>query len=99
MLRVDGAGAAEHQAELARPVQRLAAVGAEIARPLAVEDLAQGAQHLRLAVRPHREGRGEVLEAEQAGIADLPQQPSGGPWRALAPRRTREQARQCERRD
>src|SRR5262245_56458961 len=80
-------------------MQRPTAVATDIARPFSVVDLPQSGQYLGLAFWPHREGAGKILETEQSGIADLPQQTTSCALGLLASRRTRQQAGKRERRD
>ena len=69
-----------------------------IARPLAVVDLAQGSKNLGLAFGPHGQRRGEILQAQQSGIADLAQQSAFRARRLLSLWRARQQACQRQRR-
>ena len=55
----------------------LPAVGADLAVPAAVVDLAQRRQHLGAGVGVHRQDRRDVLDDEQAAVADLAEQPAG----------------------
>ena len=71
---VEGFRAPEDQSELAFPLQRPAAVGAEMAHPFAVVDLAQGVEHLRKVVPVQAEHRREILQHQDSERADLAQQ-------------------------
>ena len=89
-MRVDDIGAAEDQTELTLPFQHATAVGADMARPVAVIDFPQGGEQLRLLLLPHGQYRGEVLETEHAWIGHLSQQPALGPRCLLPSRRARQ---------
>ena len=98
IMRIDDVGAGEDQSELALPFQLTAAVGSKAADIVAIIDFAQYAQNFRLGLRTHGEDRSEILEAEQAWIGYLLQQPTLGPPRPLPLRRARQQACGRERR-
>jgi hypothetical protein len=89
----------EHQAELALPVKRLAAIRANMPGPGAVVYFAQGSERFGLAVALHAENRAEVLEDEDAETADLAQKAALGTCGLLSLRRSREQRRHAERGD
>jgi hypothetical protein len=96
---VEGLRRPEHQAELALRVKRLAAVRANMPGPGAVVYFAQRGERLGLAVALHAENRAEVLEDEDAEIADLAQEAAFGAGGLLPLRRSREQRRHAERGD
>ena len=59
--------------------------------PATVVDLAQRGEHLGAGVVVHRQDRRDVLDDQQAALADLAQQPAGGVGGALPSRGRRQQ--------
>ena len=68
--------------DAAPPFEGVPTVGSDLAIPAAVVDLAQRGEHLGAGVVVHRQDRRDVLDDQQAAVADLAQQPAGGVWRA-----------------
>ena len=61
VMTVDRRGAAGDESDAALPCERLAAVGADVSGPGAVEDLAQRGEDARAGVSVHREDGAEVF--------------------------------------
>ena len=78
MVGVPRGGDGTDDDEAAFPFEGVAAFGADFAVPAAVVDLAQRGEHLGAGVGVHRQDRGDVLDDEQAAVADLAEQPAGG---------------------
>ena len=64
-------------------VERAAAVGADVAGPVAVVDLPQRGEHQGAGVPVHRQDRGEVLDHERAGLSPTWREQAAG--RVLGP--------------
>jgi hypothetical protein len=75
---VIGFGRAKHEADLAGPGQRPAAVGAEVPGPRTIIDFAQGGERLGLGVRPHAKDRAKVFQHQDSKLPDLVQQTALG---------------------
>ena len=68
---VPGGGDGADDGDAAGPFDGASAVGADVAVPAAVVDLAQRGEHLGAGVAVHRQDRRDVFDDEHSAVADL----------------------------